>query len=141
MEHYLYWLIAGFLLVIAELLSGTFYLLVLGVAAFAGGAAAWSGASFWVEAVVAAAVAVAGAVWVHQWHKGSGRVSMRPLDVGQSAVFETWVSREARHARVKYRDTQWDAIVEGSADASPGEIFYIAATDGNTLKLSKIRPA
>jgi len=35
MDHYLTWLIAGFLLVIVELLSGTFYLLVLGIAAMA----------------------------------------------------------------------------------------------------------
>ena len=32
MDTYLIWLIAGFLLVIVELVSGTFYLLVLGIA-------------------------------------------------------------------------------------------------------------
>ena len=36
MEAHLIWVIAGIILVIVELLTGTFYLLVLGVAAFAG---------------------------------------------------------------------------------------------------------
>ena len=36
MEPWLIWVVAGFALIIAELLSGTFYLLVIGVAAFAG---------------------------------------------------------------------------------------------------------
>jgi len=34
MEGYLIWLLGGLALVIAELVTGTFYLLVLGVAAF-----------------------------------------------------------------------------------------------------------
>src|SRR3989304_1816116 len=43
MDTYLIWLAAGFLLVIVELVSGTFYLLVLGVAALAGGLGAVGG--------------------------------------------------------------------------------------------------
>ena len=34
MENYHYWLMAGFVLVITELVTGTFYLLVIGIAAF-----------------------------------------------------------------------------------------------------------
>ena len=36
MELWLVWIVAGFALAIAELLSGTFYLLVIGLGAFAG---------------------------------------------------------------------------------------------------------
>jgi membrane protein implicated in regulation of membrane protease activity len=45
MDLWLLWLIAGFVLVIAELLTGTFYLLVIGAGAFAASLAAWAGAT------------------------------------------------------------------------------------------------
>src|ERR1019366_6038699 len=63
METYLVWLAAGFVLVIAELVTGTFFLLVLGSAAFAGSATAWFGLGFWGGALWAAAGGVAGGVW------------------------------------------------------------------------------
>ena len=47
METHLIWLAAGFILVIAELLTGTFYLVVLGIAAFAGALATWFGLGHW----------------------------------------------------------------------------------------------
>ena len=66
---------------------------------------------------------------------------MRGIDVGQPAAFESWVNKAAAHARVKYRDTLWDAHVAGDASGEPGEILYIVSVDGNTLKVSKTRPA
>jgi len=139
MDHYLTWLIAGFLLIIVELISGTFYLLVLGIAAMAGGLVAYAGFSFSVQATVAAAVAVSGSVWVNKVRKVSNRGRMRPLDEGQPASFDHWVDRAAGHARVKYRDALWDAIVSGEVAGDPGESLWVASIDGNTLKVSKIR--
>jgi len=141
MDGYLVWLVAGFALVIAELVSGTFFLLVLGIAAFAGGAASWLGAGFWIEAIVAAAVAVLGLLWVRQYRKGAGQKRMAPLDLGQPAVFDSWVNRGAGQARVKYRDALWDAQIAGEAAPEPGEMLYVTSVDGNTLKVSKTRPA
>ena len=65
METYLAWIIAGFVLVIIELLTGTFYLLVIGVGAFAGAAVAWAGGGYLAQAVGACAVALAG-TWLVQ---------------------------------------------------------------------------
>ena len=141
MVDYLVWLIAGIVLIIAELVSGTFFLLVLGIAAFAGAAVAWSGLGIWPQAIAGAVVAAAGVLWVYQRRKGSSKQQMPSLDVGQSAAFESWVNVEARQARVRYRDTQWDAQIEGPADGRAGEIFTIVAVDGSTLKVSKTRPA
>lgn len=141
MDMSLAWLIAGFVLIIVELATGTFYLLVLGIAAFAGAGIAWAGGAFLWQAIAAAAVAVAGVVWVHVYRKSITPKRMRGLDVGQSAVFESWVDRDAGHARVKYRDASWDAQVSGGASGEPGEILYITSVDGNTLKVSKTRPA
>ena len=141
MDISLAWLIAGFILVIAELASGTFYLLVLGIAALvASGVGYASGAFVW-QAVAAAAVAVAGVVGVHRYRQTITPARMRGLDFGQPAAFDSWVNKGAGHARVKYRDALWDAQVAGDASGEPGEILYITAVDGSTLRVSKTRPA
>lgn len=141
MADYILWLIAGIALIIAELVTGTFYLLVLGGAAIAGAAVAWAGLSFWPQTIAAAVVSAAGVMWVHHWRKARPAAQMPSLDVGQPAKFESWVSESARHARVRYRDSTWDAQVMDLGAASPGDTFYIVALEGSTLKLSRTRPA
>jgi len=140
METYLVWLAAGFVLVIAELVTGTFFLLVLGIAAFAGSATAWFGLGFWLEALCAAVVAVAGVFWVRQQRKKLQQPDMASLDVGQAVTFDAWVSREQGTARVTYRNTQWDAEVEGERELSHGQALFILAVDGNTLRVATTRP-
>jgi len=141
MDISLTWLIAGFILIIAELMTGTFYLLVLGIAALVGAGVGYaSGALVW-QASGAAIVAVAGVIWVNQYKKKMAPKRMQGLDFGQPAAFDSWVNKSAGHARVKYRDALWDAQIAGDASGEPGEIFYIASVDGSTLKVSKTRPA
>jgi membrane protein implicated in regulation of membrane protease activity len=140
-DTYLIWLVAGFLLIIVELVSGTFYLLVLGVAAVAGGVVAYTGLPFSVQAIVASVLAVIGVVWVNRVRRTSEAVKMRCLDAGQPAAFDRWVDRAAGQARVKYRDALWDASVVGEVSGEPGEVLYVASIDGNTLKVSKTRQA
>ena len=140
METYLIWLVAGFALVIAELVTGTFFLLVLAVAAFAGSATAWFGLGFWVEALCAATVAIAGVFWVRQHRKAAQPSDMASLDVGQAVAFESWISRDEGAARVTYRNTQWDAEVGGERDFNHGQVLYIHAVEGNTLKVAKSKP-
>jgi membrane protein implicated in regulation of membrane protease activity len=139
METYLVWLAAGFVLVIAELVTGTFFLLILGIAAFSGSATAWFGLGFWLEAMCAAAVAVAGVFWVRQNRKTMQRPDMASLDVGQAVAFDAWVNREQGAARVKYRNTLWDAEVEGEREFDHGQVLFIHAVDGSTLKVSKAK--
>src|SRR5258706_13993105 len=141
MDIPLTWLIAGLILVIAELATGTFYLLVLGVAAFAGAGVAYAGGALVWQSLASAAVAVAGVVWVHQYRKRTGVSPMEGLAGGPPATFESWINKGAGHARVKYRDTLWDAQVAGDASGEPGEVLYVTSVDGNTIKVSKTRPA
>ena len=135
------WLIAGFILIIVELVTGTFYLLVLGIAALIGAGVGYAGGAFVWQTVAAAIVAVAGLVSVHRYKQTISPKRMQGLDFGQPAAFDSWVNKEAGHARVKYRDALWDARVAGDASGEPGEILYITSVDGSTLKVSKTRPA
>src|SRR5258706_16275495 len=95
MDLSLVWLIAGFGLIIVELVTGTFYLLVLGIAALVGAAIGYaSGALLW-QAIGAAIVAVAGGVWVKQYKKNLAPQRMQGLDFRQPAAFASWVKKSA----------------------------------------------
>jgi membrane protein implicated in regulation of membrane protease activity len=141
MDPALAWAIIGLGLVIVELLTGTFYLLMLGIAAFGAAGAAWLGRDFPVQVLVAALIAAAGCYAVHVYREKNRTRQMPPLDAGMPASFETWIDPGARLARVRYRGASWDARVEGRESLEPGATVYVLATDGNTLKVVKNRPA
>jgi membrane protein implicated in regulation of membrane protease activity len=134
------WAILGLALVIVELLTGTFYLLMLGIAAFGAALAAWLGQGIGVQAVVAAALAGAGCYGVHLYRVKNAQGQMAPVDAGQPASFEGWVDQGARLARVSYRGASWEALVEGGDSPAAGAIVYVQSTQGNTLKVSARRP-
>jgi membrane protein implicated in regulation of membrane protease activity len=145
MELWLVWIVAGFALVIAELLTGTFYLLVIGLGAFAGAVAAWMGAPLLLQAVAGSAIALAGVFAVHHWHSrqpagkpGEGNL----LDRGQPVVLEGWANESANIARVKYRGTSWDArVARADNRPAPGTTLYIEGLEGSTLVVATAPPA
>ena len=140
MESYLIWILAGFGLIIAELLTGTFYLLMLGVAAFGAAAVAFFGLSFPIQTIAAVVVSVAGCWFVHLYRVKNTQQQMKPVDFAQPVVFEAWVNEADRMARVRYRNAPWEAIVEAGIDVKEGNTLYITAADGNTLTVVKVRP-
>ena len=135
MEPYLLWIVAGFILVIVELVTGTFYLLVIGGGAFAGAAVAAAGGGYLLQAIGACAVALAGTWYVFRWHRARGPGTTRDsfLDLGQAVVLESWVDANTRTARVKYRGTTWDARVAPGTNPEPGATLVINGQDGSTL--------
>lgn len=140
MDPALLWAVIGLVLVIVELLTGTFYLLMLGVAAFGAAGAAWLGYDFAVQSIVASVVAAVGCYGVHVYRERNEAEQMAPIDAGMPASFESWIDAGARLARVRYRGASWDARVEGGESLEPGTTVYVLATDGNTLKVGKNRP-
>src|SRR5258707_5257179 len=95
MDLSLVWLIGGFGLIIVELVTGTFYLLVLGIAALVGAAIGYaSGALVW-QAIGAAIVAVAGVVWVNQYKKKLAPQRMQGLDFGQPPASDSSANNTA----------------------------------------------
>jgi membrane protein implicated in regulation of membrane protease activity len=142
MDAYLLWAVTGIALIIIEMLTGTFYLLVLGLAALSAAAAAWFGGSFWVQAVLIAAVSVAGVLLVKRYRGGSraAKAMQGPgLDIGQAVTLDAWISEADGLARVNYRNAQWEAQVTGERTPE-GKVFYIHAVEGNTLRVSSTRP-
>ena len=136
--HWMWW-IAAALLIGAELVSGTFYLLAVGIAVALGGAAAWLGASLPVQFGIAGVLGVALTIAAHRWRLARASPPPLPsLDVGQAVHVETWNGDGT--ARVAYRGTTWDAEL-----ATPGvprdKTLYIVGTRGSVLILSDRRPA
>src|SRR5262252_4665156 len=127
MDASLAWAILGLALVIAELLTGTFYLLMLGAAAFGGAAAAWLGLGFEAQVVVAAIIAAVGCYGVHAYRAKNKAQQMPSIDAGMPAAFEQWTDRATRLARVRYRGASWDARIEGeeALELEAGTPLYV----------------
>ena len=136
MSPHLYWILAAIALVIIELLTGTFYLLVLAIAAAAGGALAYLAMPFWIQAGVATTVAVLGVAVVHRYRAGTSGTSSgsNAIDIGRRVTIESWVNETEGLARVRYRGTLWDAKVLG--ERGPGTAYYIRGVDGSTLHIA-----
>ena len=143
MELYLIWLIGGLALVTAELMTGTFYLLVLGIAGLVGSAIGYFGGSFSAQAVCASVVAVIGVIIVNRWRRNrqGEPKGANYMDVGQPVTFEAWVNETARLARVKYRGASWDALLVGDPPVRSNDILYICGSNGSQLKVSAEKPA
>lgn len=133
MGAYAWWFVAGFGLLIAELLTGTFYLLVIALAAGSAGVAALLGAGITLQLVVAAIIGFSGAIWLRRSriHRKSTRAdALQNLDIGQSIRVDHWI--DGRTARASYRGTQWDVVLADDGSAAPGE-FTIVELRGNRL--------
>lgn len=117
-----WWLAAGGL-VIAELLSGSFYLLMLALGTAAGAVAAQVGLALEGQ-MLAAALVGGGAVGL--WHQRRRRAPQSPpaqasrdlnLDIGQTVHVDDWRSDGA--ARVHHRGAAWDARFVGPGTPAP----------------------
>jgi membrane protein implicated in regulation of membrane protease activity len=132
------WWIAAAVLIATELLTGTFYLLAVGIAVACGGIAAWLGSSAanqWLTAGVLGVVSVTILEW---WKRSRGGTPRQPaLDVGQMVHVQSWGPH--RTARVTYRGSTWDAEL-ATPDTPQAATMYIAATRGSVLILAASRP-
>ena len=132
MQAWFIWWILAAVLVGIELTTGTFYLLVYGLAAAVAGVAAWLGASLVVQLLVAALIAAGGTYALHRW-KGSNSdhpdSSMQGMDIGKKVIVEFW--SEGR-GQVQYRGAVWEAEAE-SARVDSTQALKIRAVKGNTL--------
>jgi membrane protein implicated in regulation of membrane protease activity len=139
MSGYVAWFVLGFGLLVAELVTGTFYLLVLAVAAGAAGLAAVAGAPLALQIVVGAAIGLAGSLWLRRMRAGRrDRVaeSLQNLDIGQALRIDHW--QPNRTARASYRGAQWDVELATGEDPQPGE-FVIREIHANRLVVAARR--
>jgi membrane protein implicated in regulation of membrane protease activity len=131
----LFWWIGAGVLVVLELVSGTFYLLMIALGCVAAAIAHLAGAAADVQFAVAAIVALAAVLLLRRSRFGRRtrkEASKNPdvnLDIGQTLSVPAW---HERRARANYRGAQWDV------ELAPGEpenaqIYEIAELRGSCL--------
>jgi membrane protein implicated in regulation of membrane protease activity len=136
MDTYVWWFVLAFGLAIAELMTGTFYLLVIAMALGVAGLAALFGAGFVVQLVIATAIGIGGSLLLRNSrfgrgiHASSAADPVQNMDVGQTVRVEQWSNN--RTARATYRGALWD--IELAAGESPvaGD-YVIREIQGNRL--------
>jgi membrane protein implicated in regulation of membrane protease activity len=135
MEGYVWWFVMGFGLLVAELLTGTFYLLIIAVALGVAGIVAFVGAPLAVQLVVAAAIGLGGSLWLRSTRfgrrlheKGDDRV--QNMDIGQTLRVDHWSA--SRTARASYRGANWDVELAPGEQPVPGD-YVIREIHANRL--------
>ena len=138
------WFVLALLVFIAELFSGTFYLLVVSAALACAGLADWLlGTSVSTNLVITAILSLIGIAIVKKYHtrfKPAAEVSAHrnDLDLGQTVQ----ISAVLPHGEldVHYRGTQWQAKSTDDTAASPGQSATIVGRNGNVLLVQINRP-
>lgn len=139
-ESTIWWLAAG-AVVVAELLSGTFYLLMLAVGLVAAALSAHLGLPLALQIVTAALVGGGAVVaWYFFKKRRPGDPSARAdrsvnLDVGETILIEAWNSDGT--TTVKYRGATWTAIHRAGVTPSTG-MHRVAELVGNRLLVDPI---
>jgi len=135
----LWWMIAG-ALVLAELLTGSFYLLMLALGAVVGAASVYAGLTThaqWLTAAVGSSVFVF-ACYLWRRHLGGKRTAANPnlhLDIGEHVMVDSWNADGS--ARVHYRGALWTAVPRPGQEPAAGP-HRVAEVRGNRLMLEKI---
>ena len=136
----IWWVLAG-AVVALELLSGTFYLLMLSLGLVGAALAAHLGTSITVQLVVAAVV---GGGFVLGWRRyKQQKPSALPasanrdvnLDVGETVLVDAWNSDGT--GSVRYRGANWNVCLATGASPAPG-LHQIVEVIGSRLVLRKL---
>ena len=134
----MWWVLTG-LLVAVELVTGTFYLLMLGLGAVAAALVGMAGHDLNTQLVTAAIVGGLGAVLLGQWRKRQTPTPQEAqdqhLDLGATVQVDAWDAQGT--AQVKHRGAAWTAVLAPGQTAAPG-VHRIQAMAGNRLVLEKI---
>lgn len=140
-ESTIWWVLAAGAVAV-ELMTGTFFLLMLATGLVAGAISAYLGLAVIGQMLVAAAVG-GGAVATWRWHRGKSprplSASANPdvhLDIGEPVHVLRWNADGT--ASVHFRGAQWTAVAADPADASMGGNFRIKAMMGNRLVIEKL---
>jgi len=118
------WMTLAAVLLLAELLTGTFYLLVMALATGSAGLSAIMGGPVALQVALAAAIGVAGCLLLRRTsrghrHRHGASEQLQHLDVGQHVYVEAWSAD--RTTRVQYRGALWDAELSDGAPAVTGD--------------------
>jgi membrane protein implicated in regulation of membrane protease activity len=138
MADWMGWLATAGVLVILELFTGTFYLLMIAIGLAVGGLVALGGAGLPAQAIAAGLVGVLATGLLHRSRFGrparhdATRDRNVNMDIGQRVTVPAW---DNGRARVMYRGALWDVELGQGATAQAGD-FRIVEVQGSRLVVS-----
>lgn len=143
MEASTFWWIAAAVLVIAELLTGTIYLLAVAVGAAAGALAAHLDAGITLQILIAATVGTVATLLWHFSKARQSRASVAPAasnadvnqDIGAQLLVDAWDADGT--AAVQYRGAQWRVIAAAGAVQRSG-LHRVTQVVGNRLVVEPV---
>lgn len=139
MDAWMWWLAVAGIIVIFELFTGTFYLLMFAIGLAAGALTSVLSHSVPLQMIIAALVGAGSTLALHKsrfgW-RGRGDVARDPsmnIDIGQQVQIKIWHDQGngVYTARTKYRGALWD-IQSMHCDGTPGQ-YVIEEIQGSRL--------
>ncbi len=136
-----HWLVLALVLLIAEMASGTTYLLWPSVAAFVVALVAWLAPTNWIAelalfAVLVIALTYFGQPIVKRWRNEGAASGLNERSAALVGVRGVVTSFANGVGSVKVADTIWRAVSEEALEA--GQNVEVAAVDGVTLKVKRV---
>lgn len=132
-------LAAGIILIVLEMSTLTFYMAALAFAALVTSLATWLYPSNeWQAALVFAVAAIVALPLAHLLRRrvqGNKADALGDMDKGGVA---TVAESTGGVLKVKYRDSLWEAVWEGSGTPSVGQRAEITARDGSRLRVKPV---
>lgn len=133
------WLVVAGIVIVCELLTGTFYLLMIAIGMAVGAISAALGLDQTWQLSSAAIVATGATLALHNsrfgWRKGkpANRDPNVMLDIGQSLNVSEWMPNQPGHfhARAMYRGAMWD--IECHQNQVAAGLFTIVEVQGSCL--------
>jgi membrane protein implicated in regulation of membrane protease activity len=139
----LVWWIGAGVLVVLELISGTFYLLMIALGCVAAAIAQLAGVTADLQFAIAAVVALAAVLLLRRSRFGRRtrkEASKNPdvnLDIGQTLSVPAW---HERRARANYRGAAWDVEL-AAGEPEDAQLYEIAEMRGSCLVVVASRQA
>lgn len=144
MEAWTWWLVLAGVVIICELFTGTFYLLMFALGLASAAVVSLFTDSVQVQMLIAAVIGSAATLALHNSKYGwkertdAARDPNVNIDIGQQLTVDDWQDQGngVSVARTKYRGAMWDVELR-HANGSSG-LFVIEAVEGSRLI---VRPA
>lgn len=135
MDAYWIWWLAAVVLVIAEMLTGTFYLIAVAFGLAAAGLAAFLGLGGSAQALIAALLCSGSVAAIYRLKQGrpkpDGQQNLA-YDIGQSVRVVSWSGE--RKLRVSYRGAEWEAeLAESVSPDTQRQAWRIRKVVGSLL--------
>lgn len=136
-----HWLVLGLILLIAEMASGTTYLLWPAVAAFVTALVAWLAPTGWVVEIGLFAVLILvltyfGHPIVKRWRNENAAQGLNERSATLIGVRGVVANFANGVGSVRVGDTVWRAVSEDALEA--GQAVEVASVDGVTLKVKRV---